>query len=60
MNIKIVMLTMFTLAVQSILAQNTFKAIIKDEKSKEVLIGVNAILGQTTKGASSDENGDNN
>ncbi len=57
MNIKIVMLTMFTLAVQSILAQNTFKAIIKDEKSKEVLIGVNAILGQTTKGASSDENG---
>lgn len=57
MNIRIIMLAMFTLVVQSVLAQNTLRAIIKDEESKEVLIGVNAVLEQTTKGASSDENG---
>ena len=54
---KILMLAMFTLVVENVVAQNIFKAIIKDEKSKEVLIGVNAVLAQTTKGASSDENG---
>ena len=54
---KILMLAMFTLVVENVVAQNIFKAIIKDEKSKEVLIGVTAVLAQTTKGASSDENG---
>lgn len=57
MNIKLLLLAIFTLLVQSVLAQNIFKAIVKDEKSKEILIGVNAVLNKTTNGASSDENG---
>lgn len=48
---------MFILPVQSIYAQNTFKAIVKDGNSKEILIGVNAVLTKTNNGASSDENG---
>lgn len=57
MNIRIIILTIFTLLAQNALAQNTFKAIVKDEKSKEILIGVNAVLNKTNHGASSDENG---
>lgn len=57
MNIRIIILAIFTLLVQNALAQNTFKAIVKDEKSKEILIGVNAVLSKTTNGASSDKNG---
>jgi outer membrane receptor for ferrienterochelin and colicins len=57
MNIRIIILAIFTLLVQNALAQNTFKAIVKDEKSKEILIGVNAVLSKTTHGASSDKNG---
>lgn len=57
MNIKLLLLAIFILLVQSVLPQNTFQAIVKDEKSKEVLIGVNAVLNKTTTGASSDENG---
>lgn len=57
MNIRIIILAIVTLLVQNAWAQNTFKAIVKDEKSKEILIGVNAVLNQTTNGASSDENG---
>jgi len=37
--------------------QNTFKAIIKDSESKELLIGATAILQGTTNGASADQNG---
>lgn len=51
MNIKFIILAIFTLLVQNALAQNTFKAIVKDEKSKEILIGVNAVLSKTTHGA---------
>ncbi|MGF7079628.1 TonB-dependent receptor domain-containing protein [Mucilaginibacter sp. UYCu711] len=38
-------------------AQNTFKAVIKDIKTKETLIGATALLSGTTKGASSDTAG---
>lgn len=48
---------MCILSVQNILSQNIFKAIIKDNESKDILIGVNATLNKTTNGASSDENG---
>jgi len=37
--------------------QNTFKAIIKDSESKEILVGATAILQGTTNGASADQNG---
>lgn len=42
---------------QSICAQNIFKAIVKDGDTKEILVGVNAVLNKTANGASSDENG---
>lgn len=57
MNIKFIVLAISILLVQGVCAQNTFKAIVKDENSKEILIGVNAVLNKTTRGASSDENG---
>lgn len=38
-------------------AQNTFKAVIKDIKTKEALIGATAVLQGTTNGASADING---
>nr|WP_284515517.1 TonB-dependent receptor [Bacteroides sp. AM54-2NS] len=57
MNIRIITLAIVTLLVQNAWAQNTFKAIVKDGKNKEILIGVNAVLNKTTNGASSDENG---
>ena len=55
MNIRIITLAIVTLLVQNAWAQNTFKAIVKDGKNKEILIGVNAVLNKTTNGASSDE-----
>ncbi|MFA5297661.1 MAG: TonB-dependent receptor [Lutibacter sp.] len=39
------------------LGQNTFKAIIKDNESKEVLLGATAIIQGTTIGTSTDQNG---
>ncbi|NOY78315.1 MAG: TonB-dependent receptor [Calditrichaeota bacterium] len=39
------------------LAQNSFTALVKDEESKEPLIGVNVVVEGTTKGGSSDSNG---
>jgi len=39
------------------LAQNNFTALVKDKDTKESLIGVNVIIEETTKGASSDLNG---
>ncbi len=39
------------------LGQNTFKAIIKNSESKDLLFGASAIIQGTTNGASSDENG---
>lgn len=58
MKIKlIIILTISILSASNLLSQNTFKAIIKDEKSKEILIGVNAVLNQTNNGGISDEQG---
>mgnify|MGYP000096163041 FL=1 len=37
--------------------KNIFKAIVKDGDTKEILVGVNAVLNKTANGASSDENG---
>ena len=42
MNIRIITLAIVTLLVQNAWAQNTFKAIVKDGKNKEILIGVHA------------------
>lgn len=39
------------------MGQHTFKAIIKDSESKELLLGATAILQGTTNGASADQNG---
>lgn len=39
------------------IGQHTFKAIIKDSESKELLLGATAILQGTTNGASADQNG---
>lgn len=57
MNIKSIILAIFILSAPYVYAQNTFKAIVKDGNSKEILMGVNAILNKTNNGASSDENG---
>lgn len=40
-----------------VFGQNTFKAIIKDSESKEILMGATAILKGTQYGASADQNG---
>ena len=37
--------------------QHTFKAVVKDETSKETLFGATAVLEGTTNGATADENG---
>lgn len=39
-------------------AQNTFKAVVKDSQTKELLVGATAILEKSTKGGSSDINGE--
>lgn len=57
MKIKLIALAIITLLAQSICAQNIFKAIVKDGDTKEILVGVNAVLNKTANGASSDENG---
>lgn len=56
-EIKLIALAIITLLAQSICAQNIFKAIVKDGDTKEILVGVNAVLNKTANGASSDENG---
>ena len=53
----LIALAIITLLAQSICAQNIFKAIVKDGDTKEILVGVNAVLNKTANGASSDENG---
>lgn len=57
MNIKSIIPAIYILSASCVYAQNTFKAIVKDGDSKEILIGANAILNKTNNGASSDENG---
>jgi iron complex outermembrane receptor protein len=52
---KILIITV--LSIFPALAQNTFKAFVKDKHSKEPLIGVNVILKDTQIGSSTNENG---
>jgi len=47
MKIKLIALAIITLLAQSICAQNIFKAIVKDGDTKEILVGVNAVLNKT-------------
>jgi iron complex outermembrane receptor protein len=54
---KIIVLTIALLYTAIAYSQNTFKAIIKDAKSKEILIGATAALMGSTSGASSDTSG---
>ena len=57
MKIKLIALAIITLQAQSIRAQNIYIAIAIDGDTKEILVGVNAVLNKTANGASSDENG---
>lgn len=54
---KTVLIIVFIIASLSLKAQNSFKGIIKDSKSKETLIGATAVLQGTTTGGSADING---
>jgi outer membrane receptor for ferrienterochelin and colicins len=54
---KIIVLIMALLSTGIAYAQNTYKAIIKDAKTNETLIGATASLQGTTIGASSDTTG---
>jgi len=55
---RIIPLIFFTILISSsAFAQNTFKARIKDAKTGEPLIGVNAIVEGTSLGSSSNEEG---
>jgi len=47
----------FVLITQLAFSQNSFKAIVRDEKSDEILTGVNAIVKTSNIGAISDING---
>ena len=57
MKIKNILLILFSIVTCTISAQNNLNLIIKDGDSKEILVGVNAVLKGTTNGASSDANG---
>ena len=48
---------MLLLITTTVFAQNTFKAIIQDSESKEILIGATAVLQGTHNGESADING---
>lgn len=52
-----VLIISFLLFVSVSWGQNTFRAIVKDSISHELLIGTTAVLQGTTNGASADENG---
>ena len=54
---KIILLLLAMLYTSILLSQNSFRTIIKDSETKEVLFGANAIIKGTTNGASSDQNG---
>lgn len=52
---KLLLIILFSVSLA--LAQNTFKAFVKDEHTSVPLIGVNVIIKETQLGAASDENG---
>lgn len=54
---KLIVLFIALLYTTTLYAQNTFKAVIKDGKTKETLIGATATLQGTTIGAASDTSG---
>lgn len=51
-------LHLFIIISLQLLCQNTFKAVIKDNESKQTLSGVSVLVKSTTKKISSDKNGD--
>src|SRR5690554_1008997 len=57
MKIKIILLLMVAFNINTVFGQNTFKAVIKDSETKELLIGATAILSETATGATADING---
>ena len=57
MKTSILALLFSVLLVQGAMAQNTFRAVIKDGDTKENLIGATAIIENTTKGSSADAEG---
>ncbi len=54
---RLLFILLLTTAFGSIQAQNTFKAILKDEKTKEPLVYANVLVEDTQIGASTDEKG---
>lgn len=58
MTKKIILLLITAFTINFAFGQNTFKAILKDSLSKETLVGATALIKGTTKGASSDANGE--
>lgn len=54
---KIIMPLLAIIYTSLAVGQHTFKAIIKDNESKELLLGATAILQGTINGASADQNG---
>jgi outer membrane receptor for ferrienterochelin and colicins len=54
---KLIVLSIALLYTMTIYAQNTFKAVIKDSKTSETLIGATASLQGSTIGAASDTSG---
>ncbi len=54
---RILLIFLLFSAINSIQAQNTFKAILKDEKTKEPLVYANVLVENTQIGAATDENG---
>jgi len=54
---KSILLLLTMLYSSILLGQNSFRAIVKDGETREVLFGVNAIIKGTTNGASSEQNG---
>lgn len=57
MKIKLIFLLCFVFNSNLVFTQTTFKAVLKDSKTKEALAGATALLKGTTKGATADVNG---
>ena len=54
---KILFILFFLLNLNLIFAQNTFKAIVKDEKTKEAITNVSVVIEGTQSGSTTDEKG---
>ena len=58
MTKKIMLLLTAAFSINTTYSQNTFKAILKDSTSQELLVGATAVVKGTTNGASSNISGE--